>query len=227
MYDRRIDGEAVVFGNQGGLFMNAMTWWDHPTESVWSQVLGQAIAGPLKGETLSLIPASIVPWGTWKVEHPHTLVLNTADLGFAGREIPSDQWVIGVALGEDSKAYYYTDLADEGLINDTVGPHPIALYANADTRAVQVFLRKIDERTLTLTLDASGEYLIDADTNRQWDITRGLPKGGKFGETGLLLVPYISAFDWAWLDFHPESEFYPAYKAQSESARPDANLGGQ
>ena len=42
--------------------MNAMTWWDHQTQSVWSQVWGQSIAGQLKGTTLELIPASIVPW---------------------------------------------------------------------------------------------------------------------------------------------------------------------
>jgi len=61
VHDRRVNGEAYVFGNQGGLFMNAMTWWDHTTGSVWSQVWGQSISGPLKGTTLELIPASIVP----------------------------------------------------------------------------------------------------------------------------------------------------------------------
>jgi hypothetical protein len=64
VHDRRVNGETFVFGNQGALFQNAMTWWDHQTQSVWSQVWGQAIAGPLKGTTLELIPASIVPWRT-------------------------------------------------------------------------------------------------------------------------------------------------------------------
>jgi hypothetical protein len=54
-----------VFGNQGGLFMNAMTWWDHESESVWSQPWGRAIAGPLKGIELELLPSELVPWETW------------------------------------------------------------------------------------------------------------------------------------------------------------------
>ena len=61
MHDRRVDGETLVFGNQGGLFMNAMTWWDHKMESVWSQPWGRAIAGPLKGTELELIPSQLVP----------------------------------------------------------------------------------------------------------------------------------------------------------------------
>ena len=44
---RTVNGTAEIFGNQGALFMNAMTWWDHTTGSVWSQVWGRAIEGPL------------------------------------------------------------------------------------------------------------------------------------------------------------------------------------
>ena len=55
--------------------MNAMTWYDHQTGSVWSQVWGQSIAGPLKGTTLDLIPASILPWASWKATHPRTLAM--------------------------------------------------------------------------------------------------------------------------------------------------------
>lgn len=206
MYDRRVNGEPFVFGNQGGLFMNAMTWWDHQTESVWSQVWGQAIAGPLKGTTLAPIPAAIVPWGTWRAENPHTLALDTRDLGFVGREIPSDKWVIGVAIGEHARAYYYTALTRDGLVNDALGPYPIALYADPATRNVRVYLRQIDDQTLTLSLDASGAYLVAAESGAKWDIARGLPQ--QRGTPALLLVPYISAFDWAWANFHPNSEFY-------------------
>ena len=203
-----MNGEALVFGNQGGLFMNAMTWWDHETSSVWSQVWGQAIAGPLKGTALALIPASIVPWGTWKAEHPDTLALNTMSIRWARREQPQDNWVVGIAIGEHYKAYYYEALIRDGVVNDFVGPYPIALYADEKTRNVHAYLRQTEERVLTLKLDETGEYLVDAETGTKWNISRGLPKDGGPNAEGLLLVPYISSFDWAWLDFHPGSEFY-------------------
>ncbi len=43
-----VDGEEIIFGTQGALYRNAMTWWDHDTGSIWSQPLGEAIAGPHK-----------------------------------------------------------------------------------------------------------------------------------------------------------------------------------
>lgn len=209
VHDRRVNGETFIFGNQGGLFMNAMTWWDHKTGSVWSQVWGQAIAGPLKGTTLNLIPASITPWETWKGEHPHTLAL-TNDKGglFSRQEKPRDGWVVGLALDKYSKAYYYSALAQERVVNDFIGPYPVVLYANPDTRNVQVYLRQVDDEVLTFELAASGEGLVDSQTGSMWDVSRGLAGEGEFQGRALLRLPYLSSFDWAWLDFHPDSEFY-------------------
>ena len=56
VHRREVNGETLVFGVQGALWMNAMTWWDHATGSIWSQPLGEAIAGPLRGETVQLVP---------------------------------------------------------------------------------------------------------------------------------------------------------------------------
>jgi hypothetical protein len=189
--------------------MNAMTWYDHKTGSVWSQVWGQAIEGPLKGTTLELIPAAIVPWSAWKADHPDTLAMTDGKIGlFVREERPRANWVIGITLGEHSKAYYYSALTRDGVVNDFVGPYPVALYADAQTRRVQAYLRQIGDRIVTLTLDDTGEYLVDAETGAAWDITRGLGRTNPNQDQPLLLAPYISSFDWAWLDFHPESEFY-------------------
>jgi hypothetical protein len=62
VHRRDIDGRGVVFGNQGDLYMNAMTWWDHDTSSVWSQPTGEAILGPLKGERWELVPSTLTEW---------------------------------------------------------------------------------------------------------------------------------------------------------------------
>ena len=54
----------------------------------------------------------------------------------------------------------------------------------------------------------SGEGLVDAETGSTWDMSRGLAREGEFQGQALLRLPYLSSFDWAWLDFHPNSEFY-------------------
>lgn len=62
VHRRELDGEPVLFGNQGALWSNAMTWWDHQTGSIWSQPLGEAIAGPYKGRRLDLLPSTLTTW---------------------------------------------------------------------------------------------------------------------------------------------------------------------
>ncbi len=209
VHDRRVNGETFILGNQGGLFMNAMTWWDHQTGSVWSQVWGQAIAGPLKGTTLDLIPASIVPWGTWKAEHPNTLAMTNDKTGlFSREERPRDDWVIGITIGQHSKAYYYPALARDGIVNDFVGPYPVTLYVDPETRNAHAYFRQAGDRVMALALDKAGQNLVDSETGAAWNIARGLAQNDAAQDETLLMVPYLSSFDWAWSDFHPDSEFY-------------------
>ena len=66
MHDRRIDGEAHIFGNHGSMCMNAMTWYDLETGSVWWHPTGLALIREYKGVKLDMVPASIVPSATWK-----------------------------------------------------------------------------------------------------------------------------------------------------------------
>ena len=120
--------------------MNAMTWWDHKTESVWSQPWGSAISGPLENAALTLIPASIVPWSTWLAEHPNTTVLaNDLEFRRFGFKRTSDAFVIGVALQDYATAYYYKDASDLRVINDEIGTHPVVVFVDPDTRAADHF----------------------------------------------------------------------------------------
>ena len=73
VHRRELDGEEVIFGNQGALWGNAMTWWDHDTGSIWSQPLGEAILGPRKGERFELLPSTLTTWEAWQSAHPETL----------------------------------------------------------------------------------------------------------------------------------------------------------
>ena len=70
VHRRELGGEAIWFGNQGGLWGNAMTWFDHATGSVWSQPLGLAIAGPRRGQRLDLLPSLLTSWGAWREAYP-------------------------------------------------------------------------------------------------------------------------------------------------------------
>ncbi len=192
-----------MFGNQGWLYMRAMTWWDHDTGSIWSQPLGTALVGPLRGTTLSPLSAALVPWGTWRREHPDALVLAEEGTlrGPLARERPRDDFVVGVALGEHAAAFRYRDAARLRVINHRVGPHPVLLYADPLTRRVQTLIRQLPDRTLTFALRDG--RLTDRETGSVWDPLRGIATEGPLRGQVLRVIPHTPAFEWAWLDFYP------------------------
>jgi hypothetical protein len=53
-----------------------------------------------------------------------------------------------------------------------------------------------------------GDRLIDEETGSTWDISRGLATAGPLKGESLQPVPSSSAFDWAWEDFYPDTEFF-------------------
>ena len=123
-----MDDRVLTLGNQGALFMSAMTWWDHKTGSIWSQPWGTAIGGALKGTRLTLIPVSLVPLKSWVDQNPGTLVLTVSGDGRGSMYRPvqaRDSFVIGVTLGDSATAYRYADVADVGVVNDRVGGTPV------------------------------------------------------------------------------------------------------
>ena len=205
VHDRRIDGQTYVFGNFGGLYMNAMTWWDHKTESVWSQPWGRAIQGELKGVELFLLPSQLTTWGQWKAEHPGTLVMNTGyNRLTVFRQTFNPDFVIGLILAEQAKAFAYRHVEAAGVVNDFVGDIPVLVWA-ADNN-FHAYIRQVDDRVLTFRLE--GGELVDEETGSTWDPGRGLATSGPLTGQGLQSVPSSSAYDWAWLDFYPDSAFY-------------------
>ncbi len=184
-----------------------MTWWDHENESVWTQPLGQALQGPLKGTQLQILPFSLVPWETWLEEHPDTLVLSTNEGGGLRVERPREDYVVGVAIGEFVKAYPYPVISEAVLVNDTIGDIPVVVHANPETRSVHIYVRQLADGTI-LTFEGDRQQMIDQQTSSLWEPTRGLAIEGELKGQALRALPYISSFDWAWLDFYPTSEFY-------------------
>lgn len=78
VFRRPVIAERVLeFGVSGRLYNANLLMYDRQTGSLWSQFLGEVIAGPLLGKAATLIrlPADIVSWGIWKQAHPDTQVL--------------------------------------------------------------------------------------------------------------------------------------------------------
>jgi hypothetical protein len=204
VHRRSIDGDAVVFGNHGALWGNAMTWFDHDTGTIWSQPLGEAIVGPLKGTTLELLPSTLTEWGEWKRLHPDTKALNApgAPTGFA-----LEQMSIVVVLGEDSAAYPVPDLTD--VANDTINDIPIAVVVDpGEGESWTVFSRTLDDgAVVNLEFSESGD-LIDTVTGSTFHVSRGTGITGPLADQTLDQLPGFTSFAKDYFTFYPDGRVW-------------------
>lgn len=131
-------GTTLAFGNQGALYLGAMTWYDHESGSVWSQPLGMAIAGPDAGRTLPLLPSQLTTWREWQATHPNTLALVVDEPAppFRGRR-PGPEHVVGLVIGDTAAAWPYARAASGEAIHATVGEAAVTLWQDAHTGAVR------------------------------------------------------------------------------------------
>ncbi|PIN85764.1 MAG: hypothetical protein COV47_00510 [Candidatus Diapherotrites archaeon CG11_big_fil_rev_8_21_14_0_20_37_9] len=81
VFDRRIEGETLSFGVSGLLYQSNLLMYDSKTESLWSQVLGEAVVGDSTGTKLKLVPSGVVTFKEFSQLHPNGLVLSD-DTGY-------------------------------------------------------------------------------------------------------------------------------------------------
>ncbi len=59
IFDRRVNGTVLDFGNTGRIRHFDMVMYDHNTESWWQQFLGEAIVGEMTGTRMEALPARL------------------------------------------------------------------------------------------------------------------------------------------------------------------------
>jgi len=204
VHRRRVGGTTVSFGNQGALWGNAMTWWDHDTGSVWSQPLGEAILGPLKGERLELLPSTLTTWDAWLTAYPDTVALDVAGwtTGFH-----LEQMAVVVDLGTGAAAYGIPALRQVGVINDVVAGVEIAVVIDPDDAARwSVFSRRLDASVVELELTPNG--LVDVATGTVFDAFLGVGRSGPLADQTLDKLPGFTSFPEDFVVFFPDGELW-------------------
>jgi len=189
-FDRRVKGRLLSFGVSGLLYNNDVLLYDRQTSSLWSQMMAQAISGPMKGQRLTMVPVTHTTWSDWRHSHTQTQALST-DTGhrraydrdpYAGYESSADvmfplsfrsagyhpkERVLGVQIGTQTKAYPFIELSKtNGVITDTL----------ANTM-------------LTIRFDhLAGRATVQASDGTQW--------------------PAVVGYWFAWYSFHPDTAVF-------------------
>ena len=72
------EGNARVLelGVSGALYNSNVLMYDRTDMALWSQLGMRAVSGPVAGESLGHLPAKIVSWGRFLIEHPGGKVIS-------------------------------------------------------------------------------------------------------------------------------------------------------
>ncbi len=229
MYDRQVTpDQALTFGVSGMLYRNGLIMFDRQTDSLWSHILGQAIAGEFEGTQLNFIPALQTDWQSWQELHPDTLVIDprlvggdsytnyyaSEQAGVLGWQNPderllSKEYVLGVRLGGQARAYPFSVLDRQPVVNDRLAGLDIAVFFNQASTSGAVFDRQLEDGTvLTFESGSDPDLVTDTDTGSEWNILTGTAVSGPLAGTQLTQVPITYAFWFGWAGHHVEGTVY-------------------
>jgi len=189
-----VAGKVTEFGVSGLLYNSDVLLYDRNTNSLWSQILGEAVAGKLLGEKLKPIPISHTTWRDWIAQHPDTKVLST-ETGYS-RDYDRNPY----AGYERSRQLYFS-------VNNTAPDnyHPkeqvIGLEFNGVYKAYPFvelekhgqsrFKDTVNGISVTIAWDSTNQSVILSDNN-------GVKIAG------------IQGFWFAWFAFHPDTLVFQA-----------------
>jgi hypothetical protein len=230
----RADGPPYVFGSSGLLYRSNKLMYDTETLSLWSNLTGEPVAGPLvgKGIRLEMLPLTVTSWNDWKTKHPETTVVSLktgfsrdytpgAAYGkyFASPETMFPVWkrdpalelksiVFAIRRGSAAKAYPLDFLLRERVVNDAVGSEDVVLAADPSTGSVRAY-----RRLGHFFAEGPGGRLVEPSSGDLWKITEdGLVPLESRGQTNrpspLPRVPGHRAYWFGWFAFFPETALY-------------------
>lgn len=255
-FDREVGGQVLRFGVSGLLRNSDLVMWDRQTESLWQQITGEGIVGELAGTMLEFIPSPLASWGDFRAEFPDGRVLSR-DQGiyppelystqpYAGydsstnpflfRGTPDDRYpamerVVAVRIDGTNKAYPFSVISQERVVNDEVAGTPILVVFGADDtasvldsgdvatgRAVGVglaFERAVGDEVLTFEVQGEDRFA-DRETGSTWDLFGNALDGPLAGET---LTPVVNTNElwFAWAAFNADAPVYTGNSVGSMS----------
>lgn len=220
------------------------------------QFIGQAVNGPLAGWTLEQIPVLTTTWAAWKEAHPNTEVMSTEggpetdiferyyandrngihSLNPADKRLHGKDVVLGLDIKGESKAYSYTALIEQPIVEEDLAREPIVVLHERSSATAVAFSRTVDGRALNFTgknknpqrrsaeVTASGEgeraeyeaWLVeDTQTGSTWRAISGECIEGELKGSQLTMLNGMTGFWYAWTRFYPATDLFGALDPNS------------
>ena len=189
VFATNVGDKRLIFGVSGLLYNSDVLLYDAATESLWSQLMGEAISGKLKGTHLPQLVAYNTTWRAWRKAHPETKVMSTETgyrrdynrspyLGYeksprlyfrvehrAPHAYRPKELTLGVSIGDLHKAYPFAELAKQGLdhFDDQLGTAEYIVHWDAKARSAYI-TGKHGEKIASVTAYWFAWYAFHPDT---------------------------------------------------------------
>lgn len=193
VFDPKINGGASQFGVSGKLWQSNLLMYnrssDPKNESLWSQVLGEAVLGEFTGIKLTVLPADTVKYGSWKKAHPDTEVL-------------SRETGLIRSYGRDPYGNYYTDDSvgfGATFNDDRLHPKEFVFGIEIDNK-FKAYRR--DSLKVGTTKDEFRSMNIEIEKDESGVVRMFIINGEKIS------LPHIDGFWFSWLAVHPDTELF-------------------
>jgi hypothetical protein len=118
--------------------------------------------------------------------------------------------VAGLRVGADEKAYPFSVLRNERVVNDRVGGVPVLVVHQPSSDTTTAFEARAKGKVLRFqAADAETGSLTDLETHSSWD-AYGLCLAGPLKGTQLKTLILMPEFWFAWSEFHPRTKVFTA-----------------
>lgn len=202
--------------------------YDRETDTLWSQLLGEAVEGELVGTKLEFLPAVMTTWENWREMHPDTLAIKkgyfgdrdpyssyyrSSSAGVIGAinldgRLGTKEFVIGVEVGSEAAAYPFSVLNGEPVVNDLIGGQSIVVAFEKQTGAGAVWERSLQDGRVLDFVEHDGFIMRDTETGSLWNGLSGQAIDGELAGSNLNRVKSTQSFWFGWVDFHEDTKVY-------------------
>ncbi len=211
VYDRQQDDKVLTFFGSGLVWEQTLLLQDQSSGSLWSQLLGKAMEGERKGQTLQVIPTVLTDWRSWKEKNPLTSVMTLSPMThfynsdcYNGR---LGKYLIGTKQpGHRPMAWRFDQLVHEPVLNDSYAGQPIVVVFQEKTGSATIFGRQLDGETLIFDQHELG--ISDRQSQSVWDPLTGVAISGPRQGQQLQVQIAIPSFSGPWDQFHTDSEYW-------------------
>jgi hypothetical protein len=196
---------------------------DPETGTLWSQITGEAISGPLTGKELEVYPSTITTYGEFVSRHPDGSILAKPDgmtgsyyasyyadrnrMGIFGTEnsdsrLEGKDKVIGLRSGPFSLAVAAPASGDPVLQTVTMGQESYWVFWDPVHHSAAVWLVPEGESVKRAVLETG--VMIRGNDEAAWDALTGHRR--KADGANLQPAPFLIAYWFAWKNFYPDTE---------------------